>query len=102
MSDPMLTVGALPDDGLNMDDIDLGEDAFASLAELWGLGAIDIDETMNEALAGREMDAIADQASLTIDPGLFDLGDADLSADLPAWLSDLDPTFDPSGPDLDF
>ena len=102
MSDSTLTAGTLPDDGLNTDDIDLGADAFASLAALWGLGAIDIDEAMNETLVGRDMDAIADQVPLTIDPGLFDIGDADLSADLPAWLSDLDPTFDPSGPDLDF
>ena len=102
MSNQTLTASDLPDDVLNTDDIDLGEDAFTSLAELWGLGDIDIDEAMNEALAQREIDEIVNQAHLTLDPGPFDVADADLSAELPDWLSDFDPTLDASGLGLDF
>ena len=102
MSDQTFVDRDLPDDVLNTEDIDLGEDAFATLSALWGVGEVDVDEALNEVMAERETDEIYDQAYIGLDPSLFELNVADLSSELPDWLSDIDPTLESSVGDLDF
>jgi hypothetical protein len=102
MSDQTLTDHNLPDDVLNTEAIDLGEDAFATLSALWGVGEADVDEALNEIMAEREADEIFGQAYIALEPSLFEVGGADLSGDLPDWLNDLDSTVESSALDFDF
>ena len=102
MTDQTLIDRDLPDDVLNTEDIDLGEDAFAALSELWGVGEVDVDEALNETMAEREADEIYGQAYIALDPSLFELSNEELSSELPDWLSDLDPTVESSAVDFDF
>ena len=102
MSDQTLTDRDLPDDILNIEDIDLGEDAFATLSELWGVGEVDVDEALNEIMAERETDEIFGQAYIALDPSLFEVGEAELSGDLPDWLNDIDSAVELPAVDFDF
>ena len=102
MSDQALADRDLPDDMLNTEDIDLGEDAFVALRELWGVGERDVDEALNEIMSEREADEIYGQAYIALDPSLFELSNEELSSELPDWLNDLDPTVESSAVDFDF
>jgi hypothetical protein len=105
MSDQTLTPSDFPDDVLDTEEYVLGDDAAATLKELWGLGELDlddVDEEMNEIFAERENDEIYARAYLSLDASMLDLSDTDPSIELPDWLSELDQATQSSAPDLDF
>jgi hypothetical protein len=53
-------------------------------------------------MAEHEADEIFGQAYIALDPSLFEVGNAELSGDLPDWLNDIDSAVESPAVDFDF